>query len=165
MDTMDSRSCSLCGTSVPSARKKCLYGMPVCGRCHTKFLNSRHFAFIIDFIIAIIGTVIFPLFYFYLLLKDSILGSSLGKLLTGLQVIEVPSGRPCGFGGSVKRNLPLFIPLVNLLIIIFEGFKLGKGPRTGDLWANTLTVSKRNKSLFLESPVISHFLFNQACKA
>jgi hypothetical protein len=97
--------------------------------------------------------------------KDSILGTSLGKLLMGLQVVEVPSGRPCGFGGSVKRNLFLFIPLVNLLIIIFEGFKLCKSPRTGDLWANTLVISKQNTPQFLDAPVMADFLLNQACKA
>lgn len=162
---MDSHSCLLCGTSIPSARQNYLYGMPACRRCCIRFRSRRQSAFIIDFIITTIASVIFPPLYFYLLLRDSIRGSSLGKYLMGLQVIEVPSGRPCGFGGSIKRNLPLFIPLLNLLIIIFEMFKLDKGPRTGDIWANTLVIPKRSARRFLNAPVIADFVLEQARKA
>jgi RDD family len=41
----------------------------------------------------------------YLLLRDSVRGQSLGKLLCGVVVISLDTGQPCTLKGSVWRNL------------------------------------------------------------
>jgi hypothetical protein len=50
----------------------------------------------------------------YLLLRDSMRGQSLGKLLLGLVVISLETGRPCTVKGSVWRNIVFLIPGANM---------------------------------------------------
>jgi uncharacterized RDD family membrane protein YckC len=59
--------------------------------------------------------------------------------MLGLQVVDVDSGQGAGFGASFKRNLPLLIPVVPLIVAI----QLNGGPRWGDGWANTRVVWKK----------------------
>lgn len=58
---------------------------------------------------------------------------SAGKQLLGLRVLT-PHGEGCGYGRSVIRNLPLFIPVWNLVEVILV---LAGKPRTGDRLAHT----------------------------
>jgi hypothetical protein len=79
----------------------------------------------------------------YLLLRDAIGGRSLGKLLSGLVVINLATGRPCSIGGSVRRNLFLLIPGANLVAIFLEATTIVRDPqgqRLGDRLAHTQVV-------------------------
>lgn len=78
----------------------------------------------------------------YLLFKDGFAGSSLGKRLTGLKVVENASGVPIGLGRSAARNA-----VVLLLAMMTAGLGLAlefvtatvnrSGRRLGDLVAGT----------------------------
>lgn len=70
-----------------------------------------------------------------LLLRDGFRGRSLGKLILGLE-LHTPGGVPCGWLRSLVRNLPLIIPLWNLIEVYLVIF--GSGRRTGDRLARTL---------------------------
>src|SRR5262245_964408 len=56
----------------------------------------------------------------YLLLRDSIAGRSLGKICFGLVVIDLHTGRPCGWVGSIARNAVFAIPGANLAALFLE---------------------------------------------
>src|SRR5687767_12227609 len=56
----------------------------------------------------------------YLLLRDAIGGRSIGKLIAGLLVISVETGRPASIAGSAKRNLLLLLPGANVVAIFLE---------------------------------------------
>src|SRR5207248_5948197 len=49
-----------------------------------------------------------------LLIRDGYHGRSIGKQLLGLRVIT-PRGEGCGWIRSIARNLPLIVPVWNLL--------------------------------------------------
>ena len=68
-----------------------------------------------------------------LLIRDGYRGRSIGKQMLGLRLIT-PSGENCGWGRSVARNLPLIIPVWNLLE---AGLVLSGRSRTGDRIART----------------------------
>jgi uncharacterized RDD family membrane protein YckC len=72
--------------------------------------------------------------------KDGFAGQSPGKALFGLQVIDWDTREPIGFGRSLKRNLPLLIPYVPLVL----AFTLLKGWRWGDRWARTRVIWKKH---------------------
>jgi protein-S-isoprenylcysteine O-methyltransferase Ste14 len=55
----------------------------------------------------------------YFFLKDSVRGRSIGKLLTGVQVIDVESGRPLQIRRSIERNAVVVI-LIVLAVLITE---------------------------------------------
>ncbi|MGA7613900.1 MAG: RDD family protein [Thermoanaerobaculia bacterium] len=74
-----------------------------------------------------------------ILLRDAIGGKSPGKRMLGL-LLTTRSGRPCGVGRSVLRNLPLLIPGWNLIEAYLVAFTRS-GRRTGDRIAGT-TVSE-----------------------
>ena len=79
----------------------------------------------------------------YLLLRDSIGGQSIGKLLVGQVVVDVDTGRRCRVGGSVKRNLMLVIPGANLAALFLEVRTLvqdSQGQRLGDRLAHTQVI-------------------------
>jgi uncharacterized RDD family membrane protein YckC len=73
---------------------------------------------------------------FVFVLKDGFNGYSVGKYLCNLRVVDVKTGLPCDFGASLKRNLPLLIPLYFLL----AAFQIGRGRRWGEKWADTKVV-------------------------
>lgn len=68
--------------------------------------------------------------------KDGFQGKSLGKLITGVRVIDINTREPIGFGRSFKRNLVLLIPFAALAVV----FTMMKGRRWGDSWANTAVI-------------------------
>jgi uncharacterized RDD family membrane protein YckC len=68
-----------------------------------------------------------------ILLRDGYHGRSVGKHVLGLR-LYTRSGQPCGYGRSLLRNLPLIVPLWNLVEV---GFVLAGRPRSGDRIART----------------------------
>lgn len=68
-----------------------------------------------------------------MLFRDGFRGRSIGKQLLGLRLIT-PRGERCGYGRSVVRNLPLLLPVWNLIEVILI---LAGKPRTGDRIART----------------------------
>jgi uncharacterized RDD family membrane protein YckC len=79
----------------------------------------------------------------YLLLRDSMRGQSLGKLLLGLVVISLETGRPCTLKGSVWRNVLFLIPGANMAAIFLEPITVVRDPqgqRLGDKLAQTQVV-------------------------
>jgi uncharacterized RDD family membrane protein YckC len=158
--------CPLCGDARKMGKKaRKLYDVWVCRRCGNGQINRRHFAYVLDLLL-LYGGMVFVLAFFagavggvghadvreivavipyvawgLFLFKDGFNGHSLGKAMMGLQVVDQDSGEGAGFGASFKRNLPLLIPLVPLIV----AFQLGSGPRTGDGWANTRVVWKKQR--------------------
>jgi uncharacterized RDD family membrane protein YckC len=79
----------------------------------------------------------------YLLFRDAIKGQSVGKLLLGLVVISLETGRPSSLTGSVRRNAPLLIPGANVVAIFLEAATVVRDPqgqRLGDRLAQTQVV-------------------------
>jgi len=79
----------------------------------------------------------------YLLLRDAVGGRSIGKLLFGLVVISMKTGRPSSFAGSVERNLLLLLPGLNVVAVFLEARTIvadPQGQRLGDRLAQTQVV-------------------------
>ena len=68
-----------------------------------------------------------------ILLRDGFRGRSIGKQLLGLRMIT-PRGERCGYFRSIVRNVPLIVPLWNVVEVILV---LAGKPRTGDRIAHT----------------------------
>ena len=150
--------CPLCGKGIGTTKKqKELYGIRVCAACVQGFANRRHFAFLIDYslmVLAVVSaasisgdpgsastlsTVVFLACCILFLLRDGFNGHSPGKALLGLRVIDVSSGKPARALASLRRNLPLTIPILWLPM----AFQLVKGPRLGDEYARTRVIWKK----------------------
>jgi hypothetical protein len=79
----------------------------------------------------------------YLLLRDAVGGQSIGKILSGLTVIRVQTGRPCSVMDSVRRNAMLLVPGANVVAVFFEAVTIlrdRQGQRLGDRLAQTQVV-------------------------
>jgi hypothetical protein len=79
----------------------------------------------------------------YLLMRDAVGGQSIGKILLGLTVIRVETGRPCSAMDSVRRNAMLLIPGANIVAVFFEAVTIlrdRQGQRLGDRLAQTQVV-------------------------
>jgi hypothetical protein len=79
----------------------------------------------------------------YLLLRDSIGGQSLGKLLVGLVVVNVRTGALCTWKESVLRNVFILIPGANIVAPFLEVITLIRDPqgqRLGDRLAQTQVI-------------------------
>ncbi len=68
-----------------------------------------------------------------MLFRDGFRGRSLGKQLLGLRLVT-PRGDGCGYFRSLIRNIPLVIPVWNLLELVLV---LAGKRRTGDRIART----------------------------
>jgi uncharacterized RDD family membrane protein YckC len=68
-----------------------------------------------------------------MLFRDGFRGRSIGKQLLGLRLLT-PRGEGCGWARSLARNLPLLVPVWNLLEVAL--IVAGKA-RTGDRLART----------------------------
>lgn len=73
-----------------------------------------------------------------MLMRDGFHGRSPGKRLLGLRLLT-PRGEGCGYGRSLARNLPLIVPLWNLIEVVLV--VAGK-PRTGDRLAKTTVTEE-----------------------
>jgi hypothetical protein len=79
----------------------------------------------------------------YLLVRDAVRGRSVGKLVFGLVVINLETGRPANLWSSVRRNFLLLIPGANVAAIFLEAFTIARdvqGQRLGDRLAQTQVV-------------------------
>ena len=143
-------------------KSKPLYGHQVCKKCYYAFANRRQIAFVIDvlswrvvmlpvsfaigFVLTLLGfdhssivgiaTLLGWLLLTVFFCKDSFAGQSPGKALLGVKVFDVRNGKPASIASSFKRNLPLFIPFMPLIV----GGRLCSGFRTGDKWAHTKVI-------------------------
>ena len=75
----------------------------------------------------------------YFLFKDSFSGTSLGKAMTGLRVVDATSLQPIGPGQSIARNWIFLIPIFPLVELIVANIREDKR-RLGDLMANTIVL-------------------------
>jgi uncharacterized RDD family membrane protein YckC len=79
----------------------------------------------------------------YLLLRDGIGGQSLGKLLVGVVVVNVQTGRLCTWKDSALRNVFVLIPGANVVAIFLESITMIRDPqgqRLGDRLAQTQVI-------------------------
>ncbi len=83
--------------------------------------------------IAIVWAVALTLLLVGVLLRDGYRGRSIGKQILGLRLVT-PHSEGCGYGRSFVRNLPLIVPLWNL---IEAGLVIAGRRRTGDRIART----------------------------
>ena len=83
--------------------------------------------------IAVVWVAALALLFVGLLIRDGYRGRSLGKQMLGLRLLT-PRGEGCGWGRSIVRNLPLIIPVWNL---VEAGLVLAGRSRTGDRIAHT----------------------------
>lgn len=88
--------------------------------------------------IAIVWVAALALLFIGLLVRDGYRGRSLGKQMLGLRLLT-PSGEGCGWGRSIARNVPLIIPIWNLLE---AGLVLTGRNRTGDRIARTTVTEE-----------------------
>jgi uncharacterized RDD family membrane protein YckC len=88
--------------------------------------------------IAIVWAVAVVILFLGLLLRDGYRGRSLGKQMLGLRLVT-PRGEGCGYGRSILRNLPLIVPVWNLLE---AGLVIAGRPRTGDRIARTTVTEE-----------------------
>ena len=86
-----------------------------------------------------IGAVAYIL---YLLFQDALPnGQSIGKRIIKIAVVNKTSGKSCGIGASLVRNIVLvFLGFIDLL---FLGSKLRQ--RLGDMAANTIVINAEEK--------------------
>ena len=88
--------------------------------------------------IQIVWWVALAILLLSILVRDGFRGRSVGKQLLGLRLQTRKGGR-CGYLRSVVRNLPLVIPVWNLLEVAFV---LAGKPRTGDRIARTTVTEE-----------------------
>ena len=159
-------ACPLCGKDKKMGKKaQMLYGHLVCRKCYYAFANRRQLAFFLDAVgwecvlvligislgitmaaagssesaIEVAGNALGWLLLPVFLCKDCFGGHSPGKAICGVRVINETTGEPGGIGASFKRNLPLAIPFMPLVVAV----QMGKGHRTGDGWSRTKVIWKK----------------------
>lgn len=79
----------------------------------------------------------------YVLLRDVTMGRSVGKFFCGLVVIDLGTGRPCGWGASIRRNALFLLPGANAVAAFLEAGTIVRDPqgqRLGDRFAFTQVV-------------------------
>lgn len=78
----------------------------------------------------------------YFLVKDGLVdGSSVGKYLSGLMVVNLKTDAPCSVKLSLLRAVPIFVPpagVAECVLVVFNR----KGRRIGDMLAGTMVVSR-----------------------
>lgn len=83
--------------------------------------------------IQIVWWVALAVLIVFILLRDGFRGRSLGKQLLGLRLIT-RNGTACGYLRSLIRNVPLIVPVWNVVEVAFV---LAGKSRTGDRIAGT----------------------------
>lgn len=88
--------------------------------------------------IAIVWMAALAILLVCILFRDGYRGRSLGKQMLGLRLLT-PKGEGCGYGRSLLRNIPLIIPLWNVVeaILVISG-----RARTGDRIARTTVTEE-----------------------
>lgn len=162
--------CCLCGDTSNRKAEKSLYGNPVCKKCHWAFANRRQGSFVIDFVLwyiltlivaLIVGAVLGPLmaaarapgwsleiagYWTGLLMwlgfftKDAFRSGTPGRALCGVAVIDRFTGKPITLTASFKRNLPLLIPFMPLVVAL----QLNGGHRIGDGWSQSKVIWRKH---------------------
>jgi uncharacterized RDD family membrane protein YckC len=80
------------------------------------------------------------IFLLFLLLRDGFRGRSMGKRVMAVD-LQTRTGERVGILRSVVRNLPLVIPIWNLVEVVMIFFAR-QGRRTGDRMAGTMVVDE-----------------------
>lgn len=167
MDTRTPEVCAVCERSIANDARHTLYGHGVCKKCRNSLLGRRELAFVIDYLAItfsvfimlalvsgylegayhmkdVLKPVVMPTMKAFLvvglLLRDSILGVSIGKLLTDLRVVDVETHEPIGPWQSVLRNLIVLVPIMPFVIAVQMR---GGGKRLGDGWAKTKVIRRK----------------------
>jgi len=96
--------------------------------------------------------IIYALSAAYFLLRDSLKGKSLGKLICSLTVVNLERNRPADIADSILRNCMfaiIVIPIIGwiifgiLSIFIIVQISMGKEQRVGDKFAKTKVIEDR----------------------
>jgi uncharacterized RDD family membrane protein YckC len=80
---------------------------------------------------------------FYALFRDALNGHSAGKLILGLVVLNIETGRPASWKDAARRNLLFLLPGANVAAVVLETRTLRRDPqgqRLGDRFAHTQVV-------------------------
>jgi uncharacterized RDD family membrane protein YckC len=111
--------------------------------------NKRVFAFLIDLLLVSIivlpfsGVVWFIVFLAYFLTRDALFnGQSLGKLLTGLRVVDL-EGNKCTLQRSSLRNIIFIVPVISYIVEYFVMVSTKDERRLGDIIAKTKVEDNR----------------------
>jgi uncharacterized RDD family membrane protein YckC len=73
----------------------------------------------------------------YLLLADGLgNGQSVGKRVLKMSVVDATTGKPCTFGQSFLRNLPMILGIIDWIFIFRDNRQ-----RLGDRLANTVVIT------------------------
>lgn len=88
--------------------------------------------------IQIVWWVALAILLLSILVRDGIRGRSVGKNLLGLK-LATRNGRPCGYFRSIVRNIPLIVPLWNVIEVALV---LAGKPRSGDRIAGTQVMEE-----------------------
>ena len=114
-------------------------------------LHTRVYAAAIDGLLLVSSVTLYQRFdslpflvigALYLLVRD-MRGQSIGKLLFGLVVINLETGRRATLRESVQRNIMLIVPGVNIAAVALEFVAVVRDPqgqRLGDRFAQTQVV-------------------------
>ena len=140
--------CPICfGTDWRTRKELKLYGVRVCKKCYYGLANRRQVAFLLDYILLIVGAYLAGMvvvlanpspsdvtfvmvlgvaiglaFNFLFALKDGFSGQSPGKMLMGVQVLQRRSLEPAGFLASLMRHIPLLVMwTVPAFMVFFPG--------------------------------------------
>lgn len=96
-----------------------------------------------DFISAVNNSILYSIIALVILaIKDCFKGTSLGKWMLGIRVVDVESGKIPSVSKSIVRNIFIVIWPVEFFALLFSKDKR----RIGDKIANTIVVRERNKS-------------------
>lgn len=158
--SMGEEKCPGCDADLPAMPKESLCISDVKEASNPKF--KRFVAGLID--ISIVFAVVFLILlskrlliavllrrsialfipHVYLLLKDSVEGKSIGKVIMGVTVYNEKGKRAGGFVDSILRNWYLAIPLLGptvFAVIIGVQILMGKKRRLGDKATGTVVIS------------------------
>ncbi len=115
-------------------------------------IGRRFLSGMVDALLVMTAWILFryyesPVYLFvgllYIVLKDSLLGRSVGKFCFGLVVIDLHTGYPCGRVSSAKRNILFLVPGLNMSAAFLELMTVVRDPqgqRLGDRLAQTQVV-------------------------
>lgn len=91
-------------------------------------------------LVVLVAAAVFCFAYF--IVKDGLIeGSSVGKYLAGLMVVNLKTDLPCSMRSSFLRAVPVLVPGVDLaecLLVVLNR----KGRRIGDMIAKTMVIAR-----------------------